>query len=64
MSWIHLIFFFLLLSSFIIYPNSGNDTILIFGNLAKIMSLMVASLSLTFTQNAFKIGRASCRERV
>jgi hypothetical protein len=50
MSWVHLIWYSLLILSPFIY--SGGDPEL-FGNVAKVFSLLICSLSLTFTQNTF-----------
>ena len=56
MNWIHLVFVFLLGASLFIYSMASPATIVVFGNLAKIFSLLLASLSLTSTQNAYSPG--------
>lgn len=57
MSWIHIIWILLLLASFVIYPSDTSaDTVVLFGNLAKIFSLLITGISLTLTQNKFKPG--------
>lgn len=57
MSWIHVIWILLLGSSLCIYPSDASaDSVVVFGNVAKIFSLLVCSISLTLTQNAYKPG--------
>lgn len=56
MSWVHLLWIFLLAGSAIIYRSSDAEAILIFGNIAKIFALFVTGLSLTSTQNAYSPG--------
>lgn len=59
MSWIHIVWILLLLSSLGIYPGGGSaDAIVVFGNVAKIFSLLVCGLTLTLTQNSYKPGDA------
>ncbi len=54
MSWIHLVWILLLVACPIIYHENGSQqSVLIFGNIAKIFSLFVAGLALTFTTNAY-----------
>jgi hypothetical protein len=62
MSWIHLVWILLLLACPIIYQqDSSQQSIFIFGNIAKIFSLFVAGLSLTFTTNAYNPGEPAKR---
>ena len=56
MNWISLIYIFLLGSGLFIYPNANSQEVVLFGNLAKVFSLLIAALSLTSTQNVFKTG--------
>lgn len=57
MSWIHITWFLLLGTSLFLYRSDASvDTIVLFGNLAKIFSLFVCGISLTLTQNKFKPG--------
>lgn len=53
MSWVHLIWYSLLVTSPFIYASDNTDSILLFGNTAKVFSLLTCALSLTFTQNTF-----------
>lgn len=62
MSWIHLVWIVLLVACPIIYGQDGNQqSVIIFGNIAKIFSLFVAGLSLTFTTNAYNPGERAKR---
>ncbi|MCI0441864.1 hypothetical protein L0152_01450 [bacterium] len=62
MSWIHLVWILLLVACPIIYHEDGNQqSVLIFGNIAKIFSLFVAGLALTFTTNAYNPGESAKR---
>ncbi len=62
MSWIHLVWILLLVACPIIYHEDGSQqSILIFGNIAKIFSLFVAGLALTFTTNAYNPGEPAKR---
>ncbi|HSE43281.1 MAG TPA: hypothetical protein VLH08_21155 [Acidobacteriota bacterium] len=62
MTWVHIVWFLLAASCPIIYHTGANQqSILIFGNLAKIFSLLVAGLSLTFTTNAYTPGEPAKR---
>jgi hypothetical protein len=55
MSWIHIIWILLLGTSMFLYPSGAStDSVVLFGNLAKIFSLFVCGISLTLTQNKFK----------
>lgn len=55
MSWIHIVWILLLATSMFLYPaDSTSESVVIFGNLAKIFSLFVCGISLTLTQNKFK----------
>lgn len=57
MSWIYIVWVLLLGTSLFLYPSdASNDSIVLFGNLAKIFSLFVCGISLTLTQNKFKPG--------
>lgn len=56
MSWIHLVYVALLGSSLFLYPSGSSEVVILFGNLAKIFSLLIAGLSLTSTQNAYAPG--------
>lgn len=53
MSWVHLLWLFLLASAPFIYNSGDANWILVFGNGAKVFSLMICGLSLTMTQSAF-----------
>jgi len=59
MSWIHLLWILLLIACPIIYGSSDQQSIVIFGNIAKIFSLFVAGLTLTFTTNAYTPGESA-----
>jgi hypothetical protein len=62
MSWIHLVWILLLIACPLIYYQDGNQqSIVIFGNIAKIFSLFVAGLTLTFTTNAYTPGERAKR---
>lgn len=62
MSWIHLVWILLLIACPIIYGQDGNQqSVVIFGNIAKIFSLFVAGLALTFTTNAYTPGEPAKR---
>lgn len=62
MSYIHLVWILLLVACPIIYFHDGSQqSVLIFGNIAKIFSLFVAGLSLTFTTNAYTPGEPAKR---
>lgn len=57
MSWIHIVWILLLGTSIFLYPSDASaDSVVLFGNLAKIFSLFVCGLSLSLTQNKFKPG--------
>lgn len=53
MSWVHLLWFALVITTPFIYTSGNADWILLYGNVAKVFSLMICSLSLTFTQNTY-----------
>lgn len=54
MSWIHLVWILLLAACPLIYRDgAAQQSVVIFGNIAKIFSLFIAGLSLTFTTNAY-----------
>jgi hypothetical protein len=61
MSWIHLVWILLLIACPIIYSSSDQQSVVIFGNIAKIFSLFVAGLTLTFTTNAYTPGESAKR---
>jgi hypothetical protein len=61
MSWIHLVWILLLIACPFIYNSSDQQSIVIFGNIAKIFSLFVAGLTLTFTTNAYTPGESAKR---
>jgi hypothetical protein len=62
MTWVHIVWFLLAAACPIIYNISADQqSILIFGNLAKIFSLFVAGFSLTFTTNAYTPGEPAKR---
>jgi len=61
MSWIHLVWIFLLIACPIVYTGSNQQSVVIFGNIAKIFSLFVAGLTLTFTTNAYTPGESAKR---
>lgn len=61
MSWIHLVWILLLIACPIVYGSSNQQSIVIFGNIAKIFSLFVAGLTLTFTTNAYTPGESAKR---
>jgi hypothetical protein len=61
MSWIHLVWILLLIACPFIYRSSDQQSIVIFGNIAKIFSLFVAGLTLTFTTNAYTPGESAKR---
>lgn len=61
MSWIHLVWILLLIACPFIYSSSDQQSIVIFGNIAKIFSLFVAGLTLTFTTNAYTPGESAKR---
>jgi hypothetical protein len=62
MTWIHIVWFFLIISCPIIYRSTAEpQSIVIFGNIAKMFSLLVAGLSLTFTTNAYTPGERAKR---
>ncbi|HSP07503.1 MAG TPA: hypothetical protein VLR94_10020 [Acidobacteriota bacterium] len=53
MSWIHLLWYCLAIAAPFIYWNGDAEWILIFGNVAKVFSLLVCGLSLTITQSEY-----------
>jgi hypothetical protein len=61
MSWIHLVWILLLIACPIVYNGSNQPSVVIFGNIAKIFSLFVAGLTLTFTTNAYTPGESAKR---
>jgi hypothetical protein len=62
MNWVHIVWFFLLLACPIIYRSSADQqSILVFGNIAKIFSLLISALCLTFTTNAYTPGERAKR---
>ena len=62
MTWVHIVWFFLIIACPIIYRNGAEpQSIIIFGNIAKIFSLLIAGLSLTFTTNAYTPGERAKR---
>lgn len=56
MSWVHLVWLFLLAGSAIIYSSPDTESIVLFGNMAKVFALFVAGLTLTSTQSAYSPG--------
>ena len=62
MTWVHIVWFFLIIACPDYLPSDADpQSILIFGNIAKIFSLLIASLSLTFTTNAYTPGERAKR---
>lgn len=53
MSWVHLLWIFLVAASPFIYNSGDANWILVFGNIAKVFSLLICGFSLTMTQGAF-----------
>ena len=62
MTWVHIVWFFLIIACPVIYRNGAEpQSIVVFGNIAKIFSLLIAGLSLTFTTNAYTPGERAKR---
>jgi hypothetical protein len=53
MSWVHVLWLLLIGAAPLIYGSGDADWILLYGNLAKVFSLLVCAISLTLTQDAF-----------
>jgi hypothetical protein len=57
MNWILVLWIMLALPSLFLYTGSGSvETLTVFGNFAKIFSLLISGISLTLTQNRFRPG--------
>jgi hypothetical protein len=61
MSWIHLVWILLLIACPIVYSGSNQQSMIIFGNIAKIFALFISALTLSFTTNAYTPGESAKR---
>jgi hypothetical protein len=50
MTWIHVVYIVLLASSFLIYPLAAPGEVSVFGEIAEVLALLIAAISLTFAQ--------------